>query len=92
MINAIDSDIHIKRTIPTLKGLSDVEIETRFEDFFSKVDIKRIEKLHGEPFASYRKELMKQSFIKNDGYYYPPDVWPDKYPKNLKDTSFFQSK
>jgi hypothetical protein len=56
------------------------DIDIKFEEFFTKVDIKRIEKIHNEPFTAYRKELMKQSFIKNEGYVYPPDVWPGFYP------------
>lgn len=68
-----------KRLVPTIQGLSESEIDKRFEDFFNGVDTKTIEKIHNKPFTEYRKQLMKKSFIKNDGYPCPIDVWPEDY-------------
>ena len=81
MVDAIDADL--KRMIPTLKGLSNSEIDARFEDFFSKADIVMMEKNHNKSFTAERKELMKKSFIKNDGYPDPFDFWPEDYPRKI---------
>ena len=42
-----------------------------------------MEKNHNKPFTPHRKELMKQSFIKNDGYPSPLDVWPEVYEGHI---------
>jgi hypothetical protein len=70
-----------KRLIPTIQGLSESEINERFEDFWSQIDIQAIERLPNQPMDALHKELMKQSFIRHDGYFYPNEVWPEKFYK-----------
>jgi len=48
-----------------------------FDIFFSKFDVKAIEKYDGKPFTADHKERMRQSFFKRNGLPNRVDIWPE---------------